>query len=102
MRLIYRFICTDAESQILWTIPADFTVPGTEIIVPGLPFWVALVFSLVGTWLTHLIGKPLVQLEFKRERYEADFRFALARLREYSEQVAGHRSFLGACAAVLL
>jgi vitamin B12/bleomycin/antimicrobial peptide transport system ATP-binding/permease protein len=75
-------------SIILWTIPADFTVPGTEITVPGLPFWVALVFSLVGTWLTHLIGKPLVQLEFRRERYEADFRFALARLREYSEQVA--------------
>src|SRR5207249_9663594 len=41
-----------------------------------------------GTWLTHLIGKPLVQLEFSKERYEADFRFALARLREYSEQVA--------------
>jgi putative ATP-binding cassette transporter len=75
-------------SIILWTIPADFTVPGTDIIVPGLPFWVALVYSLVGTWLTHLIGKPLVQLEFSRERYEADFRFALARLREYSEQVA--------------
>ena len=75
-------------SIILWTIPVDFTIPGTEIIVPGLPFWVALVFSLIGTWLTHLIGKPLVQLEFRRERYEADFRFALARLREYSEQVA--------------
>src|SRR5499427_4782048 len=75
-------------SIILWTIPVDFTVPGTDIIVPGLPFWVALVYSLVGTWLTHLIGKPLVQLEFSRERYEADFRFTLARLREYSEQVA--------------
>ena len=75
-------------SIILWTIPVDFTVPGTEIAVPGLPFWVALVLSLVGTWLTHLIGKPLVQLEFRHERYEADFRFALARLREYSEQVA--------------
>jgi putative ATP-binding cassette transporter len=75
-------------SIILWTIPVDFTIPGTEIVVPGLPFWVALVFSLVGTWLTHFIGKPLVQLEFRRERYEADFRFALARLREYSEQVA--------------
>ncbi len=35
-----------------------------------------------------MIGKPLVHLEFSRERYEADFRFALARLREYSEQVA--------------
>jgi putative ATP-binding cassette transporter len=75
-------------SIILWTIPVDFTVPGTDLAIPGLPFWVALVYSLVGTWLTHLIGKPLVQLEFARERYEADFRFALARLREYSEQVA--------------
>ena len=75
-------------SIILWTIPVDFTVPGTEISLPGLPFWVALVYSVVGTRLTHLIGKPLVQLEFRQERYEADFRFALARLREYSEQVA--------------
>ena len=75
-------------SIILWTMPVEFTVPGTDFTVPGLPFWVALAFSLVGTWLTHLIGKPLVQLEFARERYEADFRFALARLREYGEQVA--------------
>jgi putative ATP-binding cassette transporter len=75
-------------SIILWTIPADFTIPGTDITVPGLPFWVALVFSILGTWLTHLIGKPLVRLEFSQERYEADFRFALARLREYSEQVS--------------
>jgi putative ATP-binding cassette transporter len=75
-------------SIILWTIPVDFTVPGTGLAIPGLPFWIALIYSLVGTWLTHLIGKPLVQLEFARERYEADFRFALARLREYSEQVA--------------
>jgi vitamin B12/bleomycin/antimicrobial peptide transport system ATP-binding/permease protein len=75
-------------SIILWTIPVDFTVPGTNITVPGLPFFAALVFSVVGTWLTHRIGKPLVRLEFSKERYEADFRFALARLREYCEQVA--------------
>ncbi len=75
-------------SIILWTIPADFTIPGTDITVPGLPFWIALIVSVVGTWVTHLIGKPLVRLDFQRERYEADFRFALARVREYSEQVA--------------
>lgn len=75
-------------SIILWTIPADFTIPGTDISVPGLPFWIALVVSAIGTWLTHLIGKPLVRLDFRRERFEADFRFALARVREYSEQVA--------------
>jgi putative ATP-binding cassette transporter len=75
-------------SIILWTIPADFTIPGTEITVPGLPFWIALVVSVFGTWLAHLIGKPLVRLDFRQERFEADFRFALARVREYSEQVA--------------
>src|SRR5207249_803198 len=55
---------------------------------PGLPFWIALVFSAIGTWLTHLIGRPLVRLDFQRERFEADFRFSLARVREYTEQVA--------------
>jgi putative ATP-binding cassette transporter len=75
-------------SIILWTIPVDFSIPGTGITVPGLPFFAALVFSVVGTWLTHLIGKPLIRLEFRQERYEADFRFGLARLREYCEQVA--------------
>ena len=75
-------------SIILWTIPVDFSIPGTGITVPGLPFFAALVFSVVGTWLTHLIGRPLVRLEFRQERFEADFRFALARLREYCEQVA--------------
>ncbi len=75
-------------SIILWTIPADFVLPGTEIVIPGLPFWVALIYATLGTWLTHVIGKPLVKLEFAQEQREADFRFSLARLREYTEQVA--------------
>ena len=82
-------------SIILWTIPAEFAIPGTSIIVPGLPFWIALLYSTLGTWLTHLIGRPLIRLDFMKERYEADFRFTLARLREYSEQVSllhGERS----------
>lgn len=82
-------------SIILWTIPAEFAIPGTDIVVPGLPFWVALIYSVIGTWLTHLIGRPLIRLDFMKERFEADFRFTLARLREYSEQVSllhGERS----------
>lgn len=82
-------------SIILWTIPADFVIPGTEIIVPGLPFWIALIYATLGTWLAHLIGRPLIRLDFMKERFEADFRFTLARLREYSEQVSllhGERS----------
>jgi vitamin B12/bleomycin/antimicrobial peptide transport system ATP-binding/permease protein len=75
-------------SIILLSIPADFAIPGTSIVVPGLPFWVALLYSVVGTWITHLIGKPLIKLDFVQEKREADFRFMIARLREYGEQVS--------------
>ena len=73
---------------ILWELSSDFTIPGTEIAVPGFLFWVALIYAAVGTLVTHLIGRSLTRLSFERQRYEADFRFSLARLREYSEQVA--------------
>ncbi|MGH6852369.1 MAG: ABC transporter ATP-binding protein/permease, partial [Methylocella sp.] len=73
---------------LLWDLSANFTLPYTAIAVPGFLFWVALIYAGVGTLVTHLVGRPLVKLSFERQRYEADFRFSLARLREYAEQVA--------------
>jgi vitamin B12/bleomycin/antimicrobial peptide transport system ATP-binding/permease protein len=73
---------------VLWTLSANFTLPGTEIHVPGFLFWVALIYATIGTLVTHLIGRPLVGLFFEKQKVEANFRFSLARLREYSEQVA--------------
>jgi putative ATP-binding cassette transporter len=75
-------------SIILWSIPVAITVPGTDIVIPGFIFWATLIYAAVATWITHLIGKPLIGLEFEQERREANFRFSLARLREYSEQIA--------------
>ncbi|HZH50606.1 MAG TPA: ABC transporter ATP-binding protein/permease [Microvirga sp.] len=73
---------------ILWTISAGFTFPGTDVEVPGLLVWVCAGYAILGTWVTHLIGRPLIGLNFQQERVEADYRFSLARLREYTEQVA--------------
>ena len=73
---------------LLWGLSANFTFPGTDFRLPGLLFWVALTYATLGTLVTHLIGRPLVRIMFTRQRVEADFRFSLARLREYSEQVA--------------
>ena len=75
-------------SIILWSIPVASTVPGTDITVPGFIFWMALIYSVAATWIAHLIGRSLIPLEFEQERREANFRFSLARLREYSEQIA--------------
>jgi putative ATP-binding cassette transporter len=73
---------------VLWTLSANYVLPGTDLKVPGFLFWVALVYAGVGTLVTHLIGRPLVKIYFHKQRVEADFRFSLARLREYGEQVA--------------
>ena len=75
-------------SIVLWDLSESFTLPGTGIKVPGFLFWVALIYSAFGTVITHVIGRLLVGLYFERQHMEADFRFSLARLREYTEQVA--------------
>ena len=73
---------------ILWTLSSGFSIPGTNIVMPGLLFWIALLYAAAGTIFTHLIGRRLVPLNFEQQRREANFRFGLARSREYSEQIA--------------
>ena len=73
---------------ILWTLSRDFVLPFTDTVVPGFLVWLVIAYAVVGTWLTHIIGKPLIGLDFRQEQVEADFRFALARNRIYSEQIA--------------
>ena len=74
---------------ILWGLSGSVTLPiGAGITVPGYMVWAALLYAIVGTWLTNLIGRPLVRLNFNQQRYEADFRFSLVRFRENTEGVA--------------
>ncbi|MDJ0450518.1 ABC transporter ATP-binding protein/permease [Methylocystis sp. JR02] len=73
---------------VLWGLSGAYPLPGTDIHIPGFLFWVALAYASLGTVVTHLIGRSLTGLFFEQQRREADFRFSLARLREYSEQVA--------------
>ena len=73
---------------VLWSLSAGFPLPGFNVIVPGLLFWIALIYAAIGTGFAHLIGRSLIGLYFRQQQYEANFRFGLARLREYSEQIA--------------
>ena len=74
--------------MILWGLSRDFVVPFTDTVIPGFLVWLVIAYAVVGTWLTHLIGRPLIGLDFRQEKVEADFRFSLARYRIYSEQIA--------------
>ena len=76
---------------ILWTVSGSLAIPGTSLSIPGYMVWAALLYSIVGTWLTHLVGRPLVKLNFDQQRFEADFRFSLVRVRESAEGIALYR-----------
>ncbi len=72
--------------SILWSLSGAIEVMGIPI--PGYMVWVALAYAVVGTWLTHLVGRPLAILSFRQQRVEADFRYALVRIRENMENIA--------------
>ena len=88
IRLLSQAATLVSFTVILWGLSRDFIIPGTNAVIPGLLVWLVVAYAVVGTWLTHLIGRPLIALDFRQERVEADFRFSLARLREYTEQIA--------------
>ncbi len=78
---------------ILWTLSADAPLHlfGSSFTIPGYLVWAALLYAVIGTIFTHLIGWPLIPLNFQQQRFEADFRFNLVRTRENSEQIAALR-----------
>src|SRR5215468_2908720 len=80
--------------SILWTLSGSLTIPlgnATSIAIPGYMVIAALIYAVIGTVLTRWIGQPLVRLNFDQQRYEADFRFSMVRLRENAENVAFYR-----------
>jgi len=80
-------------AAILWSLSGPLKIPlgGTTYVIYGYMVWVAIVYAIAGTWLTHKLGKPLILLNFNQQKYEADFRYNLVRFRENCEGVALYR-----------
>ena len=75
---------------ILWGLSGAFafTLGGNSYTIPGFMVWMAVLYCLVGSILTHYIGRPQIALNFEQQRREADFRHHMVRVREYSEAIA--------------
>ena len=75
---------------ILWALSGAFafTLGGSRYNIPGFMVWMALLYCVVGSVITHYIGRPQIRLNFLQQRYEADFRHHMVRVREYSESIA--------------
>src|SRR4051794_675795 len=89
--LLSSFVTLVSFLSILWTLSGALTIPlggGASIDIPGYLVFAALIYAVAGTMLTRWIGYPLIRLNFDQQRYEADFRFSMVRLRENAENVA--------------
>jgi putative ATP-binding cassette transporter len=75
---------------ILWGLSATTPLPlfGTDFSFPGYLVFIALAYAGIGTMVAHLIGWRLIPLQFNQQRYESDFRFAMARVTDNAEPVA--------------
>lgn len=75
---------------ILWGLSGAFSfdIAGQAVTIPGFMVWMAVLYCLVGSVLTHYIGRRQIKLNFEQQKREADFRHHMVRVREYSEAIA--------------
>jgi putative ATP-binding cassette transporter len=75
---------------ILWGLSGSFafTLGGSTYEIAGFMVWAAVAYCIVGSLITHFIGRPQIPLNFRQQRFEADFRHHMVRVREYSEAIA--------------
>ena len=91
---ILKAFCTFASFVvILYNLSGSlsFTFMGKTWTINGYMLWASLIYSVIGTYITHIVGRKLVKINFIQQKYEADFRFSMIRLRESAESVAFYR-----------
>ena len=90
MGLLNAVVTLASFVGILWSLSGAFALhfDGASYNIPGFMVWMAVLYCLAGSIVTHYIGRPQIQLNFLQQRYEADFRHHMVRVREYSESIA--------------
>jgi len=90
MGLLNAVVTLASFVGILWTLSGEFSfsLGGQNYSIDGFMVWMAVLYCTLGSVITHYIGRPQIALNFMQQRYEADFRHHLVRVREYSESIA--------------
>jgi putative ATP-binding cassette transporter len=90
--LLLQIMTLVTFASVLWALSGGFVLPilgGIDI--PGYMMWAAVIYAVAGSLATYLIGRPLVRVNFRLERYNADFRYRMVRIRENAESIALYR-----------
>ena len=90
LTLLQAIVTLVSFAAVLWSLSSAWALPiaGETRRIPGLMLWVALAFAVLSMWITQLVGRRLIPLNFDKIRLEADFRYGLVRYRDHVEAVA--------------
>ena len=88
--LVYNLAKLIAFVAILWQVSKvlKFEIFGMRFEIEGFLLYVALLYTLLCSLITHLVGRRLRGLNFAKQRAEADYRSDLLLVRENAEAVA--------------
>jgi putative ATP-binding cassette transporter len=75
---------------VLWSLSSGFTfhVSGHSFQIPGYMVWAAILYAASASWLSWLVGRPLIGLNGERYAREADLRYSLVRVNERVDAIS--------------
>lgn len=91
MDLITNVVAIFSYIIVLWnlsTFALSLDFIGLDVEIPRYMLVAAFVYVALSSGLTHVLGAPLKSLYVEQQRREADFRFALARMRSNVDEIA--------------
>ena len=95
--LLHQLLLLTTFIGVLWQLSRDvvFDIAGLHVAIPGYMVWCAVLYALLGSLLTWLVGRRLVGLNASRYAREAELRYRLVRVSERAEAVALYRGESG-------
>ncbi|MBZ9699811.1 MULTISPECIES: ABC transporter ATP-binding protein/permease [unclassified Mesorhizobium] len=92
--LLQSLILLASFVGVLWELSSGFVfhVGGTSLAIPGYMVWAAILYAGTASWLSWLVGRPLIHLNSDRYTREAELRSSMVRVNENIDAIALARS----------
>ncbi|WP_167388256.1 ABC transporter ATP-binding protein/permease [Ochrobactrum quorumnocens] len=89
--LITTIIALFSYIIVLWglsTYALSFSVFGIDLTIPRYMLWAAFLYVFISSFMTHFFGRRLKATFVEQQKKEADFRFAMAHVRQHAGDIA--------------
>jgi putative ATP-binding cassette transporter len=88
--LLQSFILLVSFIGVLWQLSSGFVfhIGGHSLAIPGYMVWAAILYAGIASWLSWLVGRPLIRFNSDRYTREAELRFSMVHVNENVDAIA--------------